>query len=70
MELADRYPEQVEAAVYFCCLEAIQNAGKHAGDGACVTVRVDTDGPLLRFSIRGEIPATPRATPVAGRSMS
>ena len=29
-----RYPQQVEAAVYFCCLEALQNAGKHAGDGA------------------------------------
>ena len=24
-------PEQVEAAVYFCCLEALANAGKHAG---------------------------------------
>jgi hypothetical protein len=30
-----RYPADVEATVYFCCLEAIQNAGKHAGDGAC-----------------------------------
>ena len=29
-----RYPQEVEAAVYFCCLEALQNAGKHAGDGA------------------------------------
>ena len=29
-----RYPQQVEAAVYFCCLEALQNAGKHAGEGA------------------------------------
>ena len=24
----------MEAAVYFCCLEALQNAGKHAGEGA------------------------------------
>ena len=29
-----RYPAEVEATVYFCCLEAIQNACKHAGDGA------------------------------------
>ena len=29
-----RYPPEVEAAVYFCCLEALQNAGKHAGEGA------------------------------------
>ncbi len=32
-----RYPEGVETAVYFCCLEAMQNAGKHAGEGAEVT---------------------------------
>ena len=25
---------EIEAAVYFCCLEALQNAGKHAGEGA------------------------------------
>ncbi|MBW0119560.1 sensor histidine kinase, partial [Pseudonocardia abyssalis] len=25
-----RHPEPVEAAVYFCCLEALQNAAKHA----------------------------------------
>ena len=30
----DRYPPEAEAAVYFCCLEALQNAGKHAGEGA------------------------------------
>ena len=26
-----RYPREVEAAVYFCCLEAVQNAVKHSG---------------------------------------
>ncbi len=26
--------------MYFCCLEALQNAGKHAGDGASTTVDV------------------------------
>lgn len=25
-----RYPAEAEAAVYFCCLEALQNAVKHA----------------------------------------
>src|SRR4029078_2259008 len=38
-----RYPQQVEAAIYFCCLEALQNAGKHAGDGATITVAVHED---------------------------
>ncbi len=27
-----RYPQDVEAAVYFTCLEALQNVGKYAGD--------------------------------------
>ena len=31
-----RYSAEVEAAVYFCVLEAMQNAGKHAGDDAIV----------------------------------
>jgi signal transduction histidine kinase len=43
-----RYPQQVEAAVYFCCLEALQNAGKHAGEGAeaMVTLR-EVEGALV-----------------------
>ena len=38
----------VEAAVYFCCLEALQNAAKHAGEGreARITVR-EEEGALL-----------------------
>jgi signal transduction histidine kinase len=26
--------------VYFCCLECLQNAAKHAGPGAAVTIRL------------------------------
>jgi signal transduction histidine kinase len=36
-----RYPATVEAAAYFCCLEALQNAAKHAG---ATTVRVQLVG--------------------------
>ena len=39
-----RYPQPVEAAVYFCVLEALQNAGKHAGDGAQVDDRAARGG--------------------------
>jgi signal transduction histidine kinase len=35
-----RHPAHVEAAVYFCCTEALQNAAKHAGPEASVTVTV------------------------------
>jgi signal transduction histidine kinase len=46
-----RYPSDVEAAVYFCCLEAMQNAGKHAGDGATITVRVWVEEGGLLFEV-------------------
>ncbi len=47
-----RYPTEVEAAVYFCCLEALQNAAKHA-PGATVRVRVwcPVDGDELCFEV-------------------
>ena len=46
-----RYPQQVEAAVYFCCLEALQNAGKHAGDGAEATITLREDEGALLFEV-------------------
>ncbi len=46
-----RYDSEVEAAVYFCCLEAVQNAGKHAGAGARIAVTVGRDGDALWFEI-------------------
>ena len=50
-----RYDGDVEAAVYFCCLEALQNAGKHAPD-AHVTVRVWEDEGGLLFEVRDDGP--------------
>jgi signal transduction histidine kinase len=47
----ERYPTETEAAVYFCCLEAMQNAGKHAGDGAQITVTVTADERSLDFTV-------------------
>lgn len=46
-----RFDPDVEAAVYFCCLEAMQNAAKYAGDDARVTVRVSSDGSSLFFEV-------------------
>jgi signal transduction histidine kinase len=46
-----RYPAEIEATVYFCCLEAIQNACKHAGDGAALDLRVWEDGATLAFDV-------------------
>ena len=46
-----RYPVEVEAAVYFCCLEAIQNAGKYAGADASIGLRVAEHHGRLVFSV-------------------
>ena len=50
-----RYGGDVEAAVYFCCLEALQNAGKHAAS-AHVVVRVWEESGSLLFEVRDDGP--------------
>jgi signal transduction histidine kinase len=42
---------EVELAVYLCCLELIQNAAKHAGPGATMTIRLGRDAERLSFSV-------------------
>jgi len=44
-----RYPLEIEAAVYFCCLEALQNAVKHAHATTMVINVEELDGEL-RFT--------------------
>jgi signal transduction histidine kinase len=50
-----RYDQEVEAGVYFLCLEALQNVAKHA-PGARVQVRVEESGDELRFSVTDDGP--------------
>jgi signal transduction histidine kinase len=44
----------IENAVYFCCLEALQNAAKHAGPHASVQLSLDRVGDLLRFCVEND----------------
>jgi signal transduction histidine kinase len=46
-----RYHQDIEAAFYFCCLEAMQNAAKHAGEGATLEVRVWEEAGELAFEV-------------------
>ncbi|MDQ3146042.1 MAG: histidine kinase [Actinomycetota bacterium] len=46
-----RYPTEVEATTYFCCLEELQNASKHAGEGATVSIHVREDAGALVFEV-------------------
>ena len=45
-----RYPQEIEAAVYFSCLEALQNAAKYAA-ASSATVELHDDGTELGFTV-------------------
>jgi signal transduction histidine kinase len=46
VEGSDRYPEEAERAVYFCCIEALQNVVKHAPNATSVTIFLGCNGDL------------------------
>jgi signal transduction histidine kinase len=46
-----RYLADIEAAVYFCCLEAMQNACKHAGERATIRLCVREEAGTLTFEV-------------------
>ncbi len=46
-----RYSPDVEIAVYFCCLESLQNVARHAGADARAEVRVSERDAELRFEV-------------------
>ena len=50
-----RYGRDNEAAIYFCCLEALQNAGKHAPDSR-VTIRIWEESGGLLFEVSDDGP--------------
>jgi signal transduction histidine kinase len=49
-EALGRYPQEVEAAVYFCCLEALQNIVKYA-DASHASVNLSMEAGQLNFSV-------------------
>jgi signal transduction histidine kinase len=58
-----RYPREVESAVYFSVLEALQNVSKYSG-ATRAEVRLSADDAALRFAVRDDGRGfDPRATP-------
>lgn len=51
-----RHDQEVEAAIYFCCMEALQNAGKHAGADASTVVRVWQDDDAVHWEVTDDGP--------------
>ena len=48
-----RYSREIETAAYFCCLEALQNADKHAHGATAAVVELSEDE-LLRIEVRDD----------------
>lgn len=46
-----RVPREIETAVYFCCLEALQNASKYAGEDASATITLGQQNGTLTFAV-------------------
>lgn len=59
-----RYPQEVEAAVYFCCLEALQNVAKYAGASKAKVRLIDDDGWLTFVVDDDGVGFDPAGTPL------
>jgi len=65
---AGRFDADVEACLYFCALQAIQNVMRHAGNTACI-VDLDADGATIRFALRDRGPGFDPATTPRGMGL-
>jgi signal transduction histidine kinase len=69
VELDERPSQAVEAALYFCCLEALQNATKHA-PAAHISVQLTRPEPgLLRLRVSDDGPGFDPATISPGQGL-
>ena len=51
-----RHPIEIESAVYFTCVEALQNALKHARGATGVTIKLSQTAARLSFEVRDDGP--------------
>ncbi|MDP9283443.1 MAG: GAF domain-containing sensor histidine kinase, partial [Actinomycetota bacterium] len=65
-----RYAPEIEAAVYFCCVEALQNAAKYAGEGARATIRLFEKEEALLFEVVDDGPGLDPARTTFGAGLT
>jgi signal transduction histidine kinase len=73
----DRFAPESEAAVYFCCIEALQNTAKHSPDATASIVVASEDGDgardgaaeRIRFTVRDDGPGFDVAATAAGHGL-
>ena len=63
-----RYPPEIETAIYFCCVEALQNAARHA-PGSAVRVSLTEDGVDVAFTIADDGPGFDPAATTSGTGL-
>ena len=63
-----RYPAEIETAIYFCCVEALQNVARHA-PGSAVRVSLAEDRGLVMFTVTDEGPGFDPAATAAGSGL-
>jgi signal transduction histidine kinase len=64
-----RYPADLESAVYYCCVEAIQNATKHGGFGVRISIALHEDADELSFEVRDDGPGFDASTAPGGMGL-
>ena len=64
-----RLAPEVEAAVYFCCLEALQNAAKHAGPASTISVDLAHRGSAVVFCVADDGPGFDARTSGGGSGL-
>jgi signal transduction histidine kinase len=64
-----RHPPELESAVYYCCLEAIQNATKHAGPAPRISVTLEERADELAFQVSDDGPGFDTTKPHAGAGL-
>lgn len=71
LEEVGRLSEDRETAIYYCCLEALQNVAKHGGDGAVASLRLWQDRKAVRFSVTDDgVGYTPRRPETQGAGLT
>ena len=66
---AERFDPDLEACIYFCCLQVIQNVLRHAGNAPC-TVRLDHTSDEITFSIEDAGPGYDAARVQSGMGLA
>jgi signal transduction histidine kinase len=64
-----RHSPELEAAVYFCCLEALQNTAKYAPDSSA-TIRLWEHRETLHFEVADDGPGFDPATMTPGQGLT